>query len=185
MLGIRNINPMARAIGTMGAIAALVGGVTYASLQSNTVALNPNTLTAASGTLQIGSNSEPFTSGSVTGMTATLTPGVASDPFTFYLKNTGDVPLNITANVPTTLGNSDVPADQVNLTFNCGSGDVTFSLAAWAAGSATIPGSPLGNGQTWTCTETATLNGSYSDNSGKSVKAFKVNFVGNQVANNS
>jgi len=39
MLKLRHINPMVRAIGTMGAVAALVGGVTFAQQTSNTVML--------------------------------------------------------------------------------------------------------------------------------------------------
>jgi hypothetical protein len=44
MVSIRSINPMVRAVGTMGAVAAVVGGITFAALTSNTVALSPNTL---------------------------------------------------------------------------------------------------------------------------------------------
>lgn len=179
MLSLRKINPMARAIGTMGAVAALAGGITFANLNTNTVALSPNTLTSATASLQIGSNSQAFSDTSVTGITATLTPGV-SVPFTFYLKNNGQSNMNITANVPTNVSGSTVPASDITLSFDCGGGPVTFTLDQWAAGSAAIPGNPLTAGSTWTCTETATLSSSYTGSGGQAVTPFDVDFVGNQ-----
>lgn len=181
MWSLRKINPMVRAVGTMGAVAALVGGITFADLNSNQVALTNNTLVSATAQLQIGSNAEAFNNNSVAGMNSTLTPGVPSS-FTFFLKNNGQAPLNITASVPTSGNNSDIPYSDITLSFDCGNGPVTFTLDAWAAGSAAIPGNPLGSNATWTCSETATLASSYSGQGGQSVKAFKVNFVGNQVA---
>jgi len=57
MLHLRNINPMVRAVGVMGAVSALVGGITFAQLTSNTVALSPNTLSTRSGGSGGGGNS--------------------------------------------------------------------------------------------------------------------------------
>jgi hypothetical protein len=54
MLHLHNINPMVRAVGTMGAVSALVGGITFAQLTSNTVALSANTLSTGSANLEIG-----------------------------------------------------------------------------------------------------------------------------------
>ena len=179
MLSLSKINPLARAIGTMGAIAGLVGAVTFANLQSNTVALSPNTLTSATANLQIGNNAEAFNNTSVSGITATLTPGTPSS-FTFYLKNNGQSNMNITAHVPTDFSTSPIPASDITLSFDCGSGPVTFTLDAWAAGSAAIPGNPLGAGSTWTCSETATLASSYGGPGGQAVTPFDVDFVGNQ-----
>ena len=179
MLSLRNINPMVRAVGTMGAVAALVGGITFADLNTNTVALSPNTLTSATASLLIGSNSEAFTTPSVTGITATLIPGVPA-PFTFYLKNSGQSDMNITASVPNGFGGSTIPATDITLGFDCGGGPVSYTLDQWAAGSAAIPGNPLTSGTTWTCTETATLSTGYTGSGGEAVKPFKVNFVGNQ-----
>jgi len=44
MLNLRTMNPMVRAVGTMGAVSVLVGGITFASLTSNMVALTPSNL---------------------------------------------------------------------------------------------------------------------------------------------
>lgn len=179
MFGLRKINPMVRAIGTMGAIVAVAGGVTFATLNTNTVALTSNQLVSATAALQIGSNSQAFSNNSVDGINATLTPGVLSS-FTFYLKNNGQAAMNITANVPTDVSNSNIPASDITLAFDCGNGPVSYTLDQWAAGSAVIPGGALGPGATWTCSETATLSSSYSGQGGETVKTFKVNFVGNQ-----
>ena len=127
MLHLRNINPMVRAVGTMGAVSALVGGITFAQLTSNTVALSSNTLSTASAHLKIGLtndnvsgpttlattnrttvNTEPGCSdaknGSVPGFHLTgsngLVPGQASDPLNFCLKNTGGLPLDLSVTVP-------------------------------------------------------------------------------------
>jgi hypothetical protein len=48
---------MVRAVGVMGAVSALVGGITFAQLTSNTVALSPNTLSTRSGGSGGGGNS--------------------------------------------------------------------------------------------------------------------------------
>ena|SRR5579871_3882659 len=179
MINIRKMSPMVRSIGTMGVVAGLVGAVTFANLQSNVVALDPNTLDSATASLEIGSNAEAFTHTSVTGINATLVPGIPQS-FTFYLKNDGQSDMNVTASVPTNVSGSPVPASDISLSFDCGSGPVTFTLAAWSGGSAAIPGNPLTAGNTWTCSETATLSSSYSGSGGQAVTPFRVEFVGNQ-----
>jgi hypothetical protein len=178
MLKLSNINPVARAVGTMGAIAAIVGGVTFAAFQSNTVALDPNTLTSASAALQIGSNAEAF-SGQVAGINSDMVPGTPTAPFTFYLKNNGEIPLNVSAHIPTVF-TSGIDPTKVTLAFDCGGGPVSFKLSEWAAGSAVIPGGALAAGQTWTCSETATLDASATGSGDEAVQAFRVEFVGNQ-----
>jgi hypothetical protein len=179
MLSIRNINPMVRAVGTMGAVAALVGGVTFAGLTSNPVKLTANTLTSATASLEIGSNSQAYSPNSVNGLTATLVPGIPAS-FTFYLNNVGQSAMNITASVPTNVSVSDIPASDITLGFNCGNGSVAYTLDQWAAGSAAIPGNPLPAGSTWTCTETATLTSAYTGSGGQNVIPFDVEFIGNQ-----
>ncbi len=71
MFTIHKINPMVRAVGTMGAVAALVGGITFANLTSNTVALTPNNLTSATAALQIGPNCSTLNSSSTPGFAVT------------------------------------------------------------------------------------------------------------------
>jgi len=174
-------SPIARAIAVIGATAGLVTGVTFAALTSNTVALAPNTLSSASAHLQIGSVTEVFNDTSVAGMTASLRPGVASDPFTFYLRNTGEVDLDVSAHIPGDFGGSTIPATDVTLTLNCGGGDVSYTIAQWNAGTAVVPGPVAADGGVLTCTETATLSASYSGQGGQTVTPFNVEFTGTEV----
>lgn len=173
--------PIARSIAVIGATAGLVTGVTFAALTSNTVALSPNTLSSASAHLQIGSNSQGYSDTSVTGMTASLKPGVPSDPFTFYLKNTGEVDLDVSAHIPGDFTGSAIPATDVTLTLNCGGGDVSYTLAQWNAGTGVIPPTVVANGGVLTCTETATLSASYTGSGGQTVTPFNVEFTGTEA----
>lgn len=177
MLSIHKINPMARAIGTMGAIMALVGGVTYAALQTNSVALADNELTSGTPLLQI-SNGNGF-GNSATGLHAALTPGQPT-PYTFYLQNNGSSPMTVTASIAAgVFSGSQIPASDVTMTLNCGSGDVTYTLDQWSGGAAAIPGTVAGGGSYATCTETVTLDSSYSP-SGQVLNYYSIDFVGNE-----
>lgn len=181
MLSLHKINPMVRAVGTMGAVAALVTGVTFANLTSNTVALTDNTLSTATAKLVIGNTSDctAVTTTSVPGMHFTnLTPGQTSSPFTFCLGNTGDIPLNITAQIPQDLTSSTLDPTKVTLKLTCGGGTITKTLADLHSSAWPFPSNPLGAGATWSCTATATLDSSVT---GGSVNPFTINFVGTQV----
>lgn len=181
MLSLHKINPMVRAVGTMGAVAALVTGVTFANLTSNTVALSDNTLSTATAKLVIGSTSScaDVTTTSVPGMHFTnLIPGQASSPFTFCLGNTGSIPLNITAQIPQDLSSSSIDPSKVTLSMNCGGGTITKTLADLHSSAWAFPSNPLSAGGNWSCTATATLDASVT---GGSVNPFTINFVGTQV----
>jgi hypothetical protein len=120
MLSIRNINPMVRAIATMGAIAALVGGVTFAQLTSNTVALTSNSIDSATATLQISNDNSTY-SNSATGFTFSgVVPGGAASPNqTFYLKNTGSTDLTLSSSItalPTWSGTVNNSLVRLNVT---------------------------------------------------------------------
>lgn len=183
MINLRKISPMVRSIGTVGAVAGLVGAVTFANLTSNVVALDPNTLTSATAHLQISNDGgSTYSDTSVAGITANLVPGVPSAPYAFKLKNTGDIPLNVSAHIPTDFTGSLVSPNDVTLTLNCGTGDVSFTLAAWAGGSAAVnTGALAAGGAEFTCTEVVTLSGSYAGSGGQTVTPFKVEFTGTQV----
>jgi hypothetical protein len=175
MFSIRKINPMVRAVGTMGAVVALAGGITFA-LTTNTTTLASSTFTSGTPLLQVSNNGSTFAD-SANGPNDTLTPGKAQ-AYTFYLKNNDTNPLTITASVPTNVSGSTVPAADVTITLNCGSGDVTFPLSSWSGGSAAIPGTIAGS-STATCTQTVTLASTYS-NAGDAVTPYDFNFVGNE-----
>lgn len=180
MVNIRKINPVARAVGTVGVVAGLVGAVTFANLTSNTVALTDNELASATAQLQIGSDAEPFTITSVAGINTDLVPGVPKS-FTYYLKNTGDVSMSVKATVPTDVSASTLDPSKVTLSFDCGGGPVSFTMNAWSnGGTATVPGTIAPN-QIWTCSETATLDSGYTGQGGQSMVPFTVNFDGTQI----
>lgn len=181
MLSLHKINPMVRAVGTMGAVAALVTGVTFANLTSNTVALTNNTLSTATASLVIGSTSDctDVSTTSVPGMSFTnLIPGQTSAPFTFCLGNTGTIPLNVTAQIPQDLSSSSLDPSKVTLNITCGGGTITKTLADLHTSAWAFPSNPLSASGTWSCTATATLDSSVT---GGSVNPFTINFVGTQV----
>ena len=182
MVSLHKINPMIRAVGTMGAVAAIVGGVTFANLQSNTVALSPNTLSSASASLAIGAGTtcpEGNTT-STTGLNATLVPGQTSAPFAFCLDNTGAIPLHITAQIPTDFTVSPIPPTAVTLALSCPTiGNLSGTLDQYSSPVA-FPGSALAVNTPENCTATATLSASYSGSGNQTVTPFDINFVGNQ-----
>jgi len=181
MLSLHKINPMVRAVGTMGAVVAVVGGVTFANLQSNTVALSPNTLSSATASLAIGADTScpEGNTTSTTGLNAKLVPGQPSDPFAFCLDNTGDVPLHITAQIPTDFTGSAIPPTAVTLTINCPTiGQLSGTLDQFA-NPVGFPGATLATNAPEDCTATATLSASFAG-SGQTVTPFDINFVGNQ-----
>jgi len=174
-------NPIARAVAVIASVAALATGVTFAALQSNTVSLSPNTLSAASATLAIGAlNTCPTGNTTETpGFTnVKLVPGEASDPVAFCLDNTGDVPLTMFTRIPTDLTGSSM-ASQVTLDIDCGDvGTVSGTLSALASYQQ-FSGDPLGTADPVNCTATATLEESFSGTG--SVPSFSIDFIGNQA----
>jgi hypothetical protein len=188
MVQLRKINPMVRAVGTMGAVAAVAGGITFAALTSNTVALSANTLSSATAHLLIGtggSGGEDTTCSNtsdkaIQGMNLKLVPGQKSDDFDFCLKNDGDVPLDITSSIAAAdLFESPIPASGVMLDITCDNeGAVNASLAQFVSGAQSL--GTLDADDSTNCTANATLKADY-DGSGKTVKPFTLNFVGTQA----
>lgn len=94
---ILRINPVARAIGVISAVAILVGGVTFAALQSQ-VTLTDNTIGSADSNLQIWD-------GATWAQTAPgfavddLIPGEWSDENFVYFKNASEADLDVTAKI--------------------------------------------------------------------------------------
>jgi hypothetical protein len=194
MFSIRKISPMVRAVGTMGAVAALVGGITFAQLSSSPVTLTNDTLDSATASLGIGLSTSCTTSSNTqTGMDFTnLLPGVASSPFAFCLTNTGGAstgtPLNLTISTPTTDNIGNIPFGDVTLAVTCGGAGtddgsaVNFSatLSSINNNPTSLSGNALSNtpgSNVWTCQATATLANSVTT-SGGTVTPFELDFVG-------
>lgn len=90
----------ARSVGIIGATVALISGVTFAALTSNSVTLSDNTISSATASLLI-SNGGAFSTNETGFHVTGLVPGTGSTPNNFYLENNGGVALALTAHVPT------------------------------------------------------------------------------------
>ncbi len=98
MYKLHRINPVARAIATMGAVAALVTGVTFAVLTSNSVVLADSDFTTATASLKIWDPTlvTPAYVTTSPGFNFTdIIPGTPTSEFTFWLKNDGTAPLTV------------------------------------------------------------------------------------------
>lgn len=149
-----NINPLVRAVGVISAVAVLVGGVTFAALQSRATLTN-NTISTASAGLEIwdGNSFENTAPGfDVTG----LVPGRGSGENFFYLRNSGDADMNVTARVPRV---PDRPNggygfsgwENVRVTFvsheaGCSNDTVRTTMATLLAREVRLPCGPLSEG---------------------------------------
>lgn len=174
------INPLVRAVGTVGAVAALVGGVTFAAQTSNTVKLTDNTITSTSASLAIDNvactDTAPSTTSAAGFNFGTLTPGTTpSASQSFCLWNNGTAALDVSVTSPTNFSTSAIPAGDVTLNFTCGS--TTDSVKLSALGTASLVDSGLAAGTGQTCTVTATLDHTFTGSSG-SVTPFELDFSG-------
>lgn len=143
---ILKLNPLARAIGVISAVAMVVSGVTYAAFVDS-AALTGNSATLASAnadlTLWDGDSFEP----AVAGFTfAGLEPGEESAKHDFYFKNDGNVDLFLTAMIPAapTLP-ADLTGDDITFKFygQCGGGPVSATWTELVAGEVDLPCEPL------------------------------------------
>ena len=194
MQSLRSISPIARAIGVIGAVAVLVTTVTYAALQSQAT-LTENTIASATAELEV-SNDDVVYDESVTGFDfeGAIPGGASSDPETFYLRNSGDVDLDISATVPTALpltwedSNSDpVIVDEsmvdiaISCTFTSGSFTIDGDLVTMGAGDVAAVGDALPDGEDATCTATVSMDaGAFSADSATS-DGFDITFTGTGV----
>ena len=87
-----------RAVGVIAATSALVTGVTWAALTSNTATLTSTTINSATASLKLWDGDSFETS--APGFTITgLVPGTGSEQ-AFYFQNDGEVPLKLKAKIP-------------------------------------------------------------------------------------
>ncbi len=192
----RRTSLIVRATGAIGATVALVGGVTYAQLTTNTVTLSNNTISTTSpNTLQISKNNTTFKT-QVAGFDFTgLVPNMksTSSSETFYLKNTGGSDINLYMFIPTLptftvtpSGTVDNTKVKMSLTCSSISGPITTPTTGNDLTSlntppgATLTGT-LNAGDTATCSLNVTMAaGAVSNTSATSVSStgFDVQFGG-------
>lgn len=137
MRGLKSINPMVRAIGVFSAVAVVVGGVTFAALQSQATLTN-NTIASANAELQVktgGAFAAQDTGFEFTG----VVPGGSAVPAlgnAFQLRNNGEVDLKISASIPTAptftvdTAGGEVDLTKVDLVLECIAGAQTFSVTS-------------------------------------------------------
>lgn len=98
----KGVQPLARAVFVVAAVAVLATGVTYAALQSQPASLTGNSISTATADLRIGTSASTF-SASRTGFAfGNIVPGAPAAPAdgnVFYLKNYGASPLALKAAV--------------------------------------------------------------------------------------
>lgn len=107
---LRGLQPLARAMVVISAVAILATGVTYAALQSQAATLSGNTIETATADLRIGTSATSYAA-SRTGFSFTnVVPGgnaAPADGNVFYLKNYGTAPLALKVSVGTTPTNTN------------------------------------------------------------------------------
>ncbi len=182
MLKLSKINPAARAIGTVGVVAGLVGVVTFANFTSNAVALGPDNVTTASAVLEIGD-------AGCGGLNTSSTPGFTNvtnfsitNPasVTFCLDNTGGVPLAISGSVSAAPGTleGNAAAQNTTLSINCGP-DSAVSGTLNTSWNTTFPTALAANGGNELCTAKLTLNPNFNGPN-QAIPTFNINFVGTE-----
>ncbi len=168
-----------RAVGVIGATVALVTGITFANLTSNTVTLTDNKLSTATASLAlVNGPNEVIT---LPGFNFVgLLPGVESATFPFKLRNTGSTPMVISATFPgfTVTG---ITKDKIHMKLTA----VGFAppldgvLSDYENNTFVLPGTTLAPGADQAYTITATIDSSYSG-SGGTLTPFGIVFTGTQ-----
>jgi len=140
-------SPVARAIGVISAVTVLVGGVTFAALQSQATLTN-NTLSAADSSLLIW-NGTAFADTAPGFAVDDLVPGDWTEENFFYFKNDSEGALKIaaTASVPAVVEDQTAPEDvKVRFTSHapeCEDNTMETTLAALVEGDVELPCNPL------------------------------------------
>jgi hypothetical protein len=153
----RNIKPLTRAVGIVAAVMIIVGGVTFAALQSQQNVLAGNTIQTATANLQLSTDGTNYSDSHSGFDFNNIVPGGQAVPITgypFYLKNGGGTPLALkfaVASVPTNPNNVDLSKVSVLLsTIGSGTAAQSFSLQmlmlASSSGGLAINGNNLASG---------------------------------------
>lgn len=191
MINLRKMNPAARAIGTVGAVVALAGGVTFAALTSTATLTDTSINTANAGLLIWDGDSFESTA---PGFAITKAfPDTPSAPQAFYFKNSGDSDetVSVKANhAPSTDLNQ---YSNIKVSFDCfgSSGVVNTDVQALINGSVplglTLPVGAQGDSNVantvGNCTATFTLEGAGINNGSAFVTNLDLDFTATAVPN--
>ncbi len=176
MVLVQKINPVARAVVTIAAVAAMVTGVTFAAL-SNTATLTNNTImsTNIDGLVIDSDGNDSFDTTDQGFAFNNIGPGGTSAPQTFKLKNSTTGQLDVNVQIT---GESALPAgvDASDITFNFTTPDGTVN-ANWGQLTPTngvLLISDLDPDEVASVTVTVTLDASVPD--GTSIPSFNFMF---------
>lgn len=128
-----NTKVLLRAIGVVAAVAIVVSGVTFATLQSQQAKLTGNTIETAAANIQLSQTGATYTN-TIPGYDfAGLVPGGSAVPtsgYTFFVKNSGNARLQLKLSVSSLPGNPDnIDLAKVNVLLTpIGGSAQTFTL---------------------------------------------------------
>ena len=175
-----HINPVARALFAIGAVAAIATGVTFAALNSQAT-LSGNTISATPG-LQVSTDGSTYGS-SIPGFAFNVTPGDTTGVSeTFDIKNTTSSTLSLSLAVPAavTFTGGTVNNSDVDLALTCTSPTLSLSSNLGSLTSAPVPitGS-LTAGSSASCTINATMtSGAITSGTSVTSNTFNLQFEG-------
>jgi hypothetical protein len=138
-----NIGVLSRALLAVVAIVLIVGGVTFATLQSQAAILKGNAILTATASLQLSSTGTTYSSSLDGYVFGNLVPGGQASPYNgypVYLKNVGTTPLSLKLSVANTVSNTnavDLSKVHVILTPTSGGAPQNITLADLIAANST------------------------------------------------
>ena len=156
---------LTRGVGIIGATAALVTGITFAALTSNSVTLSDNTISTTTASLKVW-NGASFANTATGFQLDDLLPGQYSTPQKFYLKNGTGTAMAVSATVPdapTATGITDFSKVSVRITDlgdTDGTNTVVTNLQALIDGDIVVDQDLPANAQG--STTVAATNGNYT-----------------------
>jgi len=187
----KSSQPLIRALAVMGAVMAIVSGVTYAALQSQQAVLSGNTITSATADLKVSLNGTNFTSSQTGFDFSSVIPGGPAVPaagYTFYLKNSGTTNTQVKMGVstaPTNLSNIDLSKVFITIIRYPGGTPQTISLATLSSSYAdggTALTDVLSSGATNTYHIQASMAADAFTGAGASLGNIDFVFIGTSVA---
>jgi hypothetical protein len=195
MLKVQTVSPVFRAILVMGAVAALVTGVTFAAMTSNTATLADDSINSATADLQISSDASCGPSSGTFGTSANgfdfngLIPGGPASPSeTFCLRNNGTANLALKLFIPTMptwtvtpSGTVDPGEVDVHVSCSAGAGTLDARLQDLGSSAQAFDTSTLAAGATAICTINVDMNSAAFSGQGASSSDFDFDFSGEAI----
>ena len=137
-----NGRALVRAVGVVASVVIVVGGVTFAALQTQQVKLTGNIIETATANMQLSSDGVNYTTSQSGFAFSNVLPGgqpVPQSGYNVYLRNNGATPLALKLAISSTPSNpASVDLNKVNLILTPvgGGSPQTFSLQSLIAGNA-------------------------------------------------